>query len=90
MAAPVTSGPAARATSASAPPAIAITTTAGTAFASTFRTRDTRLDRCHHSVHPVEIWLIVGVEIRATFDYRCGRALRQQWSCRGRFHSVIA
>jgi hypothetical protein len=60
-------------------PAIAIaiaTTAAGTSFTRAFRTRSARFYRRDYSVHTVEVWLIIRVEIRATFDHGCGRPLR--------------
>jgi hypothetical protein len=76
----VTALTAARTTSASAPTTIAITiaTTAGTSLTRTFRTRGTRLYRCHDSIHTVEVRLIIGIEIRAAFDYCRGCALWRQ------------
>jgi hypothetical protein len=73
----VTSGTATR-TAATAPPAIAIaiaTTAAGTSLARAFRPRRARLYRRNYPIHAVEVWFIVGIEIRSTFEYRCGRAL---------------
>jgi hypothetical protein len=82
MAATVTSrATASRAASATAPPAIAITitaTAAGTSVTRTFRTRRTRLYRRDHSIHTVEVRLVIGIEIRAAFDYCRGCALWRQ------------
>jgi hypothetical protein len=77
----VTSRTAARATSASAPPAITITiaTAAGTPFARTFRTSDTRVYRRDYSVYTVEVRFLIRIELRAAFDHRCGCALRHRW-----------
>jgi hypothetical protein len=77
----VTSRTAARATSASAPTtiAIAIATAAGTSLTRTFRTRGTRVHRRNYSIHTVEVGLIIGIELRAAFDHRCGCALRHRW-----------
>jgi hypothetical protein len=64
-------------TAATAPPTIAIaiaTTAAGTSLTRAFRPRRARLYRRHHSIHAVEVRLIVRIEIRAAFDHRRGRA----------------
>ncbi len=66
-----------RATTTSSPTiAIAIAAAAGPAFARAFRTRSACLYRRYHSIHPVEVRLVVGVEISAAFDHCRGRALR--------------
>jgi hypothetical protein len=71
--APVTSSrTAARTASTTATPAITIaiaTTAAGTSFTRSFRTRGTCLYRRDHSIHTVEVRLIVRIEIRAAFDH---------------------
>jgi hypothetical protein len=65
------------AASASAATAIAIATSAGTAFtrAGAFRSSAASIDRRHDAIHAIEIRLIVGIEICATFDHSRGRAL---------------
>jgi hypothetical protein len=63
---------AAWAASSSATPAIAIaiaTTAAGTSLTRTFRTRGACFYRRNDSVHTVEVWLIIRIEIRAAFDH---------------------
>ena len=70
---------AAWAASTTATPAISIaiaTTAAGTSFTRAFRTRGACLYRRNYSLYTVEIWFIVGVEIRAAFDHCCGGSLR--------------
>ncbi len=65
-------------TAATAPAAIAIaiaTTAAGTSLTRAFRPRRARLYRRNHSIHTVEVRLIVGIELGAAFDHRRGRAL---------------
>ena len=50
--------------------AVAITSAAaGTSLAPAFWTRCARFYRRHHTIHPVEVGLIVGIEIRATLNY---------------------
>jgi hypothetical protein len=79
MTAPVTSLAAARTASSTAAPAITITiaaTAGGTSLAPAFRTRDARFYRRYYSIYTVEVRLIIGIELGATFDHRRGRALR--------------
>ena len=71
---------AAWAASTTATPAIAIAiataAAAGTSFTRTFRTRGACLYRRDYSIHAVEVWLIVSIEIRAAFDHCRRRSLR--------------
>jgi hypothetical protein len=66
------------AASATAATAIAIATSAGTAFtrAAAFGTSGASLDRRYDAIHAIEIRFIVGIEICAAFDDCRGRALR--------------
>ncbi len=71
---------------ATATPAIAITTaSAGTSLTRAFRTRCARFDRGYDSIYPVEVWLVIGVKIRAAFDHCCRSSLRRAprnwWRC---------
>ena len=62
-----------------ATPAIAIaiaTTAAWTSFTRAFRTRRACLYRRDYSIHTVEVWLIIRIEICAAFDHCRGRPLR--------------
>jgi hypothetical protein len=64
-------------TAATAAPTIAIaiaTTAAGTSLTRAFGPRRARFYRRNHSIHTVEVRLIVRIEIRAAFDHRRGRA----------------
>jgi hypothetical protein len=72
MAAVSSSRTAARTASTTATPAITIaiaTTADGTSFPRSFRARGACLYRRDHSIHPVEVRLIVRIEIRAAFDH---------------------
>jgi hypothetical protein len=75
-------------TAATAPTTIAITiaTAAGASVTRAFRTRATRLYRRNHSIHTVEVWLVIRIELCAAFDHCRGRALRRwrHWQRRGR------
>ena len=79
MAATVTSWTASRTSSSSSPPAITITTAAGTSFSRTFRTRCSGFYGRYHSIHAVEVRLVIRIEIRAALDHRCRCTL---WHCR--------
>ena len=76
MAATVTAWAVASRTAPSSPAITIAIASARTALAPAFRTRYARLDRRYHSVHAVEVRLVIGIELRAAFDHRRGRALR--------------
>ena len=82
MATAVTSLAAARTTtrtSATSSTTIAVaiaTAAAGTSFTPALGTRRARFHRRDDSIDAVEVWLIVGVKIRAAFDHRRRRTLR--------------
>lgn len=81
MATTVTSLAATRTSSSTAASAIAIAATTRTSLTRTAAlwTRDTCFNR--HSIHTIKVRLIVGIEIRAAFNY-CGRgALRCALRC---------
>ena len=68
---------AAWAASTTAAPAIAIATTAArTSFTRAFRPHRACLYRSDYSIHTVEVWFIIRIEIRAAFDHCCGGSLR--------------
>jgi len=79
VAATVTSLTTAWAAAATAPPAIAIAiapAAAGTSVSRALRTRGARVYRRNHSIHTVEVWLVIRVELGTAFDHCRGRALR--------------